>query len=105
MLNNMIDPRYLPRLFGRGYIDPIFLTCDLDSLVRVHKAKAFCLYCDPTIDAQRFNLTCCYRHEVWVFYTNESLLSASMKLGRAIQHTGAKKVLILPLCTSMEVTL
>jgi hypothetical protein len=98
----VINPRYLWQLTKQTNVDPIFLTRDINCLRYVQNAKGICLFCDMYIEAKNFNLSVCYQHEAWVIYSDDSYQEASVRLGRAIQHSGAKKVVIMPFSVAAE---
>ncbi len=97
-----IPPRYLSKFISKKF-DPIFVTRDPRCLIYIQKLRGTCLFCDQKINAQKFDLSICYQCEVWVLYSEDSYEKQSLELGRTIQRTGAKKVLVVPFPITMPI--
>ena len=91
-----ITPKYLSQLLRRKKVDPIFVTSDPKCLRYIQKLNGTCLYCDEQIEARKFSFSYCYQCEVWVLYSENTFENHSLELGRAIQRSGANKVLLVP---------
>jgi hypothetical protein len=96
-----IPPRYSNILSSKKY-DPIFITRDPSCLRYIQIQRGFCLFCDQNIPAQKFDLSVCYQCEVWVLYSEDSYEKRSLELGRNLQYSGAKKVLIVPFAITKD---
>jgi hypothetical protein len=102
MVTPSIQPHYLWQIPKNKSINPIFFTRDLNCLRYIQNARGICLYCDMRIDAKLFNLSICYQNETWVLYSDDKYQTSSVQLGRAIQHSGARKVLIVPFAITVR---
>lgn len=87
-----IKPHYFNDLSRYPKANPIFIAVDWLSL-RFIRQRGICLLCEKSPVCYDFSF--CYQREAWVLYSHQNYFSAAMQLARAIQLSGAKKVLVI----------
>ena len=89
-----IKPRYFQDLLRYPKANPIFIAIDWPSL-RFIRQSGICLLCEKS--PTHYDFSFCYQREAWVLYSQEAYFSAALQLGHAIQRSGAKKLLVIPI--------
>lgn len=88
-------PSYYQALRNYPDSNPILITMEYVCSRRIQGYGGICLVCQMPI--QSYDLSFCFRREVWVLYSHERHLFAALQLAQLLQQGGAAEITIIHL--------
>lgn len=92
-------PRYFSDLAKRSEANLILIAVDLIALKTIRRLHGVCLFCDK--EAYDYDLTFCFQREIWILYAHKSKAKLAWPLARAVQLSGAHRILVMLLSASL----
>jgi len=90
-----IKPAYFSDLQKYPKANPLFITVDYRCLHYIRSHYGICLFCKKDDSLSMYDLSFCYKREIWVLYLSPHDYIRAMQLGRRIQLTGATRIRVI----------
>lgn len=90
-----IKPVYFSDLQKHSKANPLFITVDHRCLNYIKSHHGVCLFFKKRNALSVYDLSFCYKREIWVLYLSPHDYIRAMQLGRSIQLTGATGIRVI----------
>ncbi len=86
---------YFDDLEKNPLANPLFITVDWRCLNFFKRHRGICLLCKKNNGFSFYDLSFCYRREIWVLYISENDQALALQLGHHIQKEGAHTIKVI----------
>ncbi len=90
-----IQPAYFSDLQKHPQASLLFMTVDWRCLNYIRNSKGICLFFKKENELSLYDLSFCYKREIWILYLSPHDYISTMQLARNVQLTGATEIRII----------